>query len=113
MLKNNLFKKNSLFKKKVQTSQINNSINLSTLKKTIGFLRKLQNLSSWSSLLATHKAFVRPHLDCGAIIYDEAYNASFHQKHEKFEYNACLAMTGAIRALPRIRLGVPSTSSLI
>ena len=68
----------------------------SKINTTIGFLHKLQNLIPRSSLLTIYKAFVRPHLDHD-IIYDEAYNASFHQKLEKFQYNACLAMTGAIR----------------
>ena len=44
-----------------------------------------------------YAAFVRSHLDCGDIVYDEAYNASFHYKLELFQYLACLAITGAIR----------------
>ena len=44
-----------------------------------------------------YKAFVRPHLDYGDIIYDEAYNETFHQKPESIQYNACLALSGAIR----------------
>ena len=31
-------------------------------------------------LLNIYKAFVRPHLDYGDIIYDEAYNETFNQK---------------------------------
>ena len=38
-----------------------------------------------------------PHLDYGDNIYDEAYNASFHQKLESTQYNAYLAMRGAIK----------------
>ena len=64
--------------------------------KTIGLLRKLQNLSASSSLFTIYKSFII-HVDDGEIIYDKAYNASFHQKLEIFQYNACLAMTGAIR----------------
>ena len=44
-----------------------------------------------------YKAFVRPHLDYGGIIYDEAYNETFHQKRGSVQYNACLALLGAIR----------------
>ena len=51
--------------------------------KTIGLLRKLQ------VLITIYKAFVRPHLDYGDILYDQAYNASFHQKLEK-KYNTVL-----------------------
>ena len=50
----------------------------SKISKTIGPLRKLQNLLPSLSLLTMYKAFVRPHLDYGDIICDEAFNASFH-----------------------------------
>ena len=36
-------------------------------------------------------------IDYGDILYDQAYNASFHQKLEKIQFNACTAITGAIR----------------
>ena len=49
------------------------------------------------SLLTIYKAFIRPHLDYSDIIFDQSYNASFHQKLESFQYNATLAITGAIR----------------
>ena len=45
----------------------------------------------------SYAAFVRSHLDYGDIVYDEAYNASFHNKLVLFQYLACLAITGAIR----------------
>ena len=32
--------------------------------------------------MTIYKAFVRPHLDHGDVIYDEAYNGAFHQKLE-------------------------------
>ena len=69
----------------------------SKINTTIGFLHKLQNLIPKSSLLTIYKSFVRPQLNHDDIIFDEAYNASFHQKLEKFQCDACLAMTGAIR----------------
>ena len=40
---------------------------------------------------------MRPHLDHGDVIYDQAYNVSFHQKLESIQYNSSLAITGAIR----------------
>ena len=43
-------------------------------------------------------------MDYGDIIYDEAYNATFHQKLESIQYNACLAITGAIRGTSREKL---------
>ena len=48
-----------------------------------------------------YKAFVRPHLGYGDIIYDEAYNEIFHQKPEYIQDNACLALSGAIRGSSR------------
>ena len=47
------------------------------------------------------KAFVRPHLDYGNIIYDEAYSETFHPNFGSFQYIACLALSGAIRVLSR------------
>ena len=31
------------------------------------------------------------------MIYDQAYNSAFYDKLESVQYNACLAITGAIR----------------
>ena len=64
--------------------------------KTINLLRKLQNILTRQALITVYKTFVRPHLHYGKILYDQAYNASFHQKLEKIEYNVCIAKTGAI-----------------
>ena len=64
--------------------------------KTIGLLRKLQNTLPRQALITRCKAFVRPHLDYGDILYDQVYNASFHQKLEKIQHNACIARTLAI-----------------
>ena len=35
-------------------------------------------------------------MNYGVIIYDQAYNASFHRKLESIQCNAALAITGAI-----------------
>ena len=69
----------------------------SKVSKTIGIIRKLQNVLPRSALLTIYKSFIRPHLDYGDIIYDKAFNESFHAKLESFQYNAALAITGAIR----------------
>ena len=69
---------------------------LNKVSKTIGLLRKLQNTLPRLSLCTIYKLFIRPHLDYGNIIYDQAYNASFQQKLENIQYNAALANTGAI-----------------
>ena len=71
---------------------------LNKVNKTIGLLHKLHNILPRSALLTIYKSFIRPLLDYGDIIYDQAYNASFHQKLELLQYNACLVITGAIRS---------------
>ena len=77
---------------KMMTTKIN---------KTIGLLRKLQNLLPKTALITIYKAFVRPHLDYGDILYDQAFNFSFLQKLEFIQYRACLVITGAIRGTSR------------
>ena len=52
---------------------------LSKISKTIGLLKKLLKILTRHPLLATYKSFIRPHLDYGDIIYDKAYNSSFHK----------------------------------
>ena len=54
--------------------------------------------------MTVYKAFVRPHLDYGDVIYDEAYNETFHQKPESIQCNACLALSGAIRGSSREKI---------
>ena len=69
--------------------------------KTIGLLRKLQDTLPRTSLITIFKSFIRPHLDYGDIIYDRAYNTSFHQNIESIQYNAALAITGTVRGTSR------------
>ena len=64
--------------------------------KTIGLLHELQNLLPEKSLTTVYKSLIRLHMDYVDIIYDQAYNASFHRKLESTQYNAVLAKTGAI-----------------
>ena len=75
-----------------------------TVNRTIGLIRKLQNVLPRISLVTIYKAFVRPHLDYGDILYDQAFNNSFHDRLESIQYNACLAITGAIRGTSREKL---------
>ena len=74
------------------------------ISKTLGLLQKLHNLLPRSALNTIYKAFVRPYLDYGDILYDQAYNMSFHHKLESIQYNACLAITGAIRGTSKEKL---------
>ena len=72
--------------------------------KTLYLLRKLQNLLPRPALITLYKSFIRPYLDYGDIIYEQAFNSSFHEKLESIQYNASLAITGAIRGTLREEL---------
>ena len=72
--------------------------------KIIGSIKKLSLTLPRSSLLTIYKAFVRPHLDYADIIYDKPDNESFKDWVEKVQYNAALAITGAIRGTSRERI---------
>ena len=74
------------------------------ISKILGLLRKLYNLLPRSALITIYKAFVRSYLHYGDILYDQAYNISFHHKLESIEYNVCLAITGAIRGTTKEKL---------
>lgn len=44
------------------------------------------------------------HLDYEDLIFDEAYNKIFYQKLGYIQYNACLALSGAIREISEQQL---------
>ena len=77
---------------------------LCKINQTVSLICKLQNLLPRTALITLDKVFVRPHLDYDDIIYDKAHNALFYQKLESLQYNAYLAITGAIRVLSREKL---------
>ena len=77
---------------------------LTKINRTIGLLRKLQNILPREPLLTIFKSFVRPHLDYGDVIYDQSYNNTFHQKMESTQYNAVLPITDTIRGSSREKL---------
>ena len=78
---------------------ITNKIN-----KSIGLLHKLQLILPRSSLVTTYKSFIRSHLDYGDIIFDQAFNKSFHDNSELIQYNASLAIAGAMRGTLKEKL---------
>ena len=86
-------------------SKLNFSGHLKTIfqkpNKIIGLLCKLQTLLPRAPLITIFKPFIRPHLDYGDMIYDQTFNMSFQQKMETIQYNAALAITGAIRGSSR------------
>ena len=82
-------------------------------------LRRCQPILPRSSLLPIYKTFIRSQLDFADVIYDQAYNSSFHEKLESLQYNACLAITGATRGtssektIPRVRVRIPKIETLV
>ena len=63
----------------------------------MGMMKRLSLIISRDSLLTIYKSFVRPHLDYADIIYGKPGNVNFESKLERVQYNACFAITGAIR----------------
>ena len=72
--------------------------------KGIGVIKKLYKSLPRNALLTIYKSFVRPHLDYDEIVYDRPNNESFISKLEQVQYNAALAITGAIKCTSRSKL---------
>ena len=70
----------------------------------IGVIRKLIHILPRHSLITIYNSFVRPHLDSCDIIYDQPNNESFCNKIERVQYNAAIAITGAIRGRSQTKL---------
>ena len=70
---------------------------ISKANKGIGLIKKLYCFLPRHSLISIYKMFVRPHLDYADIIYDRPNNELFKSKLESIQYNAALAISGAIR----------------
>ena len=74
----------------------------------MGLMRKLQNNLLRPALITIYKAFVKPHVAYGDLIYDEAYSDTFHQKLESIwnylELLEDLALSGTIRGSSREKL---------
>ena len=77
----------------------------------MGLIRKFQPITPRFLLLAIYKTLVRPHLDCGDMIYDQTYNASFYRKLESLQYSAYLAITGVSYEKLNQELGLETLQS--
>ena len=49
-------------------------------------------MSPRTTLVSIYKAFVRPCLDYGDVLYNQAFNNSFKYKLESIQYNTCSAL---------------------
>ena len=72
--------------------------------KGIGVTKKLNNVLPRKARLTIYESFLRPHLDYGDILYHQPYNESINSKLESIQYNAALAITGAIKGTSRSKL---------
>ena len=65
-----------------------------------------------------YKAYIGVYLDYGYIIYNQAYKGSLHQKLDSVQYNAALAIAGALKGastenfLSGTRLRISSKATL-
>ena len=60
------------------------------MNRTVGLLWKCQQVLPRLSLITIYKAFIRLHIDCGNVVFDQAFNNSFHQRLESIQYYATL-----------------------
>ena len=72
--------------------------------KGINIIRKMNLSLPRSSLLTLYKSFARPHLDYSDVIYYQHNNSILSDKIKSVQYNAVLAITGAIRGTSKERL---------
>ena len=72
--------------------------------KGISVLRKLRYYIPRKSLITLYKSFIRSHLDFADVIYDLPNSKTFCDKIESIQYNAALAITGAIRGTSKDKL---------
>ena len=72
--------------------------------KGIEMLKELSNYLPRHSIVTLYKAFILPHLAYTDIIYDKPNNLNIFNKTESLQYNAALAITGAIRGSSKEKL---------
>ena len=72
--------------------------------KGIGILKTLYKVLPRNSSITIYKSFIRPYLDYGGIIFNQPENESFSKKIKSIQYNAALAITGAIKGTSRKKL---------
>ena len=61
------------------------------------FHAKFQPTFPRKSLVTIYISFIRPHLDYDDVVYDRAFNESFHQSLDYLRYSAAIEITWAIR----------------
>ena len=74
---------------------------ISKVNKGISALKKLRKSLPRKSLVTIYKAFLRPLIDYGDVIYELPQIESFCKKIESVQYKATLAITGTIQGTSR------------
>ena len=77
---------------------------INKVSKGINVIRKLRDQVPRRSLVSLYKSFIRSILEYADVIYDQPSNNSFSDKIESIQYNAALAITGAIRGTSKEKL---------
>ena len=77
---------------------------ISKVSKGISVKKKLRHNLPRKLLVTIYKAFLRPLIDYGDIIYDQPQNESICEKIEPLQYKATLAITGAIQGTSRDKI---------
>ena len=77
---------------------------ISKVNKGISIIKKLKYSLTRKPLITIYKAFLRPPIDYGDIIYNQLPNDFFSEKLESIQYKAALAITGAIQGTSRDKI---------
>ena len=77
---------------------------ISKINKGIVVIKKRRYSLPRKSLITIYKAFLRPLIDYGDIIYDKPQNESFSEKVKGVQYKAALTITGAVQGTSRDRI---------
>ena len=84
---------------------------LTRVNKTRGLLRKC-NLFRPSQITIYYQAFTRSHLNYGNIVFDKAYNNSFHQRLESIQCKVALTINAEILSSTFLCLAYGHKSSI-
>ena len=77
---------------------------ISNVNKGISVIKIVRHNLPRKSLVTIYKAFLRPLIGYGDIIYDQPQNESFCEKIESVQYKATLAIAGAIKGVSRDKI---------
>ena len=74
------------------------------INKGISVIKKLRHSLASKSLMTICKAFLRPFIDYGEIIYDQPQSESFCEKLESVQYKVALEITRVIQGTSRDKI---------